>query len=567
MFGRLTSAAVGFVGCVAFAGGAGAQTVGGTVHDSVSLQPIPGAVVIVLDSAGGMVSRRLTDEHGAYSVPFRDAMRTARFVRIGFVPLEVPIPARAGANTRLDVTMLELPSMLEPVRVLENSRCSVRKDRAAALGLWEQARAGLLATVVARETSPAVLHRLGFHRLMDGNSDRIESMRVRSDSADTAATSFFASHSAQDLVRYGFSTDSTSTGTFFGPDADVLLNDYFAGAYCFELARGPRARANQVGLRFAPAAYRRGRVDIDGTLWIDTVARTLKDIEFVYDGVPAGAKRFHPGGRVSFRTMPNGVVLIDQWSLRLVSAEPDTIINTLGNLEAHNWLYADESGGELAHATWPDGTAWNAPLGALRVETRTQDGKPATGTVIALAATQYFGIADSKGLVVIRDLLPGPYVARIIDAQVAVLGIGLPTPLRFVAARDTTAVAKLTVPTAKSYTLDRCKAAGQHGVSSNLFAILGRIVTADGEPVKDAKVSVATRMRAPQADGSLLQWLRDWTTGTDGLFQACHNWNVKDEVLIRVHRYGESDVDVPAVISSDMVVVRIPVSVSVPARR
>lgn len=283
------------------AGRACAQSLGGTVRDSVNLQPIPGAVVIFLDSAGGTIARRLTNERGEYSILRRDAMRTVRLMRIGFVPRDVPVPAAGNANARLDVTMAELPSMLLPVRVIENSRCSVRKDRAAAWGLWEQARAGLLATVVARETNPAVLHRLGFHRLMDGNSDRIESMRVRSDSADTAATSFFASHSAQDLVRYGFSTDSTTTGTYFGPDADVLLSDYFAGAYCFELAHGSRARLHEVGLHFVPAEHRQGRVDIDGTLWIDTLARSLKDIEFVYDGVPAGARRFHPGGASSSR--------------------------------------------------------------------------------------------------------------------------------------------------------------------------------------------------------------------------------------------------------------------------
>lgn len=561
MFDRLTARLLALVGCLALARGASAQTLGGTVRDSVSLQPIPGAVVIFLDSAGGMIVRRLTNERGEYSIQLRDAMRTVRFVRIGFVPRELPVPAAGNANARLDATMAELPSMLQAVRVVENSLCSVRKDRAAALGLWEQARAGLLATIVARETNPAVLHRLGFHRLMDGNSDRIESMRVRSDSADTAATSFFASHSARDLVRYGFSTDSTSTGTFFGPDADVLLNEYFAGAYCFEIERGSRARPNQIGLRFLPAEHRRGRVDIDGTLWIDTLARSLKDIEFMYDGVPAGARRFHPGGRVSFQTMPNGVVLIDRWSLRLVSAEPDTILNTFGNLEAHDWLYADESGGELAHARWPDGTEWNAPLGALRVETHLQAGKPAAGTVIALAATQYFGVADPRGLVVISDLLPGPYVARIIDPQVAVLGIGLPTPLRFVAARDTTSVAKLTIPTARSYTMDRCKAAGQRGVNENMFTILGRVVMPNGMSVEGAKVSIATHMSSPQADGSLLQWLKpDVTTGSDGLFQACHGWNVNDEVLIRVHRYREPDVDVPATITSNMVVVRIPVA-------
>jgi hypothetical protein len=557
---RSRSASFGavLVACAALAGAARGQSLAGTVHDSVSGLPVAGAVVMALDSAGTTVTRGLTNERGEYLVAWRDAARTARFVRIGFVPLDVALPPRAGSLTHLDVVMFSLPSMLAPKRVLANSHCSTRGDRAAALGLWEQARAGLLATIVARETNPARLHRLGFERVMDGNSDRIERMRVRADSADTVATSFFAAHSAADLVRYGFSTDSTNTATFFGPDADVLLDDYFAGAYCFQLTKGPRTRPDQVGLRFVPAEHRRGHIDIDGTLWIDTLARALKDIEFKYVGMSVGAMRFNPGGHISFQSMPDGVVLIDRWSLRLVSAEPDTVLDKLGNPEPRDWLYADESGGELAHASWPDGTVWNARLGALRLTATNHEGQPAAGAVIALAATHYFGTANSRGIVEIRDLLPGPYVVRVIDPQVAVLGIGLPTSLRFTAARDTTTIARLMVPTARQFAVERCSSAGQKTNGSSALAVLGRVVSARGDPVSGVKITVATRMNSPQADGTNLIWLRDFfTTGPDGLFQLCHDWDIGNEIVILAHRPGAADQVIQAQFTSDIVVVRV----------
>jgi len=557
-------AAIVVASTIGLASTAGAQVLAGTVHDSVSRVPVPGVIVTALDSAGGTVARSLTNERGEFRITLRASIRSARLVRIGFVPREISLPQGTAEGAPLDLTMYALPSMIQPIRVVENSHCSSRRDRADAMGLWEQARAGLLATIVARESNPAVLHRLGFERVMDGNSDKIELMRVRADSADTAATTFFAAHSAADLVRYGFSTDSTSAATFFGPDADVLLNDYFAGAYCFDLSKASHDRPMQVGLHFVPAEHRRTRIDIDGTLWIDTAARALKDIEFRYLGLSYGATAFHPGGRISFRAAPNGVVLIDRWSLRLVSAQRDTFVNHQGVLEARNWLYADETGGELARASWPDGTDWRAPLGALRITAVNHDGAPAAGTVIALAATDYFGVANARGLVEIKDLLPGPYVARIIDPQVASLGIGLPTSLRFMSARDTTAVARLTILTARQYTLDRCAAAGQKinrgtGAAGTL-AVLGRVVTPGGQPVMGAKITVATRMLLPQSDGSNLLWLKDfWVTGSDGLFQLCHDWDLKNEILIRVHRYGTDDVDVDAQFVSDLIVVRIPV--------
>lgn len=559
---RFISLVATLIACVAFAHAVSAQNIAGTVRDSVSREPVPGVVVTLLDSAGGTVARNLTNERGEYQAQFRSAAQTVRFQRIGFMPQELRAPAHTESNARLDVTMIAIPSMMQAVRVIQNSHCSARKDRGAAMGLWEQARSGLLATVVARESNPAVLHRLGYERVMEGNSHHIDLMRVRGDSADTVATTFFAAHSAEDLVRYGFVTDSTITATFFGPDADVLLNDYFAAAYCFELSKGSRARPNQIGLHFVPADHKRGHIDIDGTLWIDTLARALKDIEFKYVGMSAGASRFDPGGKISFRAMSNGVVLIDEWSLRLVSAQPDTIVNAKGVLEAHNWLYADETGGELARATWPDGTDWHAPLGALRVTALKRDGTPAAGSVIALAATHYFGVANSRGQVEIRDLLPGPYVVRVIDPQIAALGIGLPTSLRFVSARDTTAVARLTIPTAKQFTSERCRAAGQKlrsGVTEEqAFVVLGRVVTAAGQTVEGARISVATKFNQTLPDGSHLLWLKpDFVTGSDGLFQACHDWDLNNEIVIRVHRAGVPDLDIEGQFKSDVMAVKV----------
>ena len=141
---------------VALAHIARAQRLAGTVRDSVSRRPIPGVVVILLDSTGATVARHLTNERGEYLVVLRDAMRSARFVRIGFRPGEVPIPPRAESPTRLDVTMFALPSMMQLVRVVANSRCSVRKDRAGAMGLWEQARAGERSSVPTRTYSSIV---------------------------------------------------------------------------------------------------------------------------------------------------------------------------------------------------------------------------------------------------------------------------------------------------------------------------------------------------------------------------------------------------------------------------
>jgi hypothetical protein len=148
---------------------------------------------------------------------------------------------------------------------------------------------------------------------------------------------------------------------------------------------------------------------------------------------------------------------------------------------------------------------------------------------------------------------------RIIDPEIAELGVGIPTALRFTATRDTTAVGRLIVPTATSYAVERCT---ENGYKLNLrggptFAVLGRVVTPDGKPVEGVTVSVATIMLETMADGTKLSWAgRPFTTGSDGLFQACHNWDPKNEVLIRLEGRGMTRMDVEAQFGMGSVLVK-----------
>ena len=504
-----------------------AQGVVGVVRDSVNRQPVSGAVLSFQDSAGSVLSRTLTNDRGEFRFVPAATARTIHVVRIGFEPRDVKLQIPGGGSARLDFSMLALATMLRPEHVIAGSSCPVHHDRAAAFGLWEQARAGLLAAVVARTENPARLHRYFFNRVMDGKSERISSMSVREDSADFAGTSFVAAHSAEDLMRFGFATDSSTSATFFAPDADVLLSPYFAGSYCFQLASGGRARPNQVGLKFEPASNQRGRTDIEGTLWVDTAARALRDVEFRYMGMPRPAEAFNPGGHIEFHAMPNGVVMIDRWSIRLVNASEDTTqgLNRQGGFgeSIRDRLYAEDQGGELAQAEWRGSPVWAASLGAVAVHATTRAGNAATGSVVALVATPYFGVVDSTGTVTIQKLIPGPYAVRIVDPRIAELGIGLPTPVRFTAIRDSTVVAKLTVPTTSDFVAERCIAAHQWTVGDTVF-VLGRVVRPDGTPIANARVGFVS---GPEVRP-------DYITGSDGIFQSCRGWHIGDDINISV---------------------------------
>jgi hypothetical protein len=302
-----------------------AQEIRGVVREATTHQGVAGAVLLLLDSAGVSRARNITDAAGRYRIATSPWMRRMRVVRIGFRPSEAAIPPLRLATdvAEVDVEMSELATMLEPMTVTSRAPCSARSDRVVALSLLEQARAGLLAAVVAQEQRPARMIRLRTVEDFADDGD-VNRLRVAVDSSDRVRHAFQAVRSAADFVKLGFFDDSHGTEVLYAPDAETLLDDDFRDGYCFSLRGRDEERPHAVGLRFTPAKTRRGRIDVDGTLWIDTLARRLLDIRYTYDGLAPVLDDVHPEGSVRFRSLDNGVVLIDNWGLRLPAVDVDS---------------------------------------------------------------------------------------------------------------------------------------------------------------------------------------------------------------------------------------------------
>ena len=88
---RAFAALLASAALVLSAGGAAAQRVRGTVRDSLSRQPIGGAVVWLTDGAGKFLSRSIADEHGQFAVIHVAGATQLHVVRIGFRPMIVPV--------------------------------------------------------------------------------------------------------------------------------------------------------------------------------------------------------------------------------------------------------------------------------------------------------------------------------------------------------------------------------------------------------------------------------------------------------------------------------------------
>ena len=94
---------------------------------------------------------------------------------------------------------------------------------------------------------------------------------------------------------------------------ETLIDDAFAQRYCVRITPPDRTRPDHVGLGFEPVDREDGRIDMVGTVWVDTLSRVLQDLTFRYVGLDRQTSALGPEGRLTFRELPNGVVIIDQW--------------------------------------------------------------------------------------------------------------------------------------------------------------------------------------------------------------------------------------------------------------
>ena len=496
---------------------AGAQELRGVVRDSVTGTPIAGAVLVLMDSSGGALGRNITNERGEYRLAMSAFIRRMRILRIGYRPRIVELPVVSGGVMRVDVAMIAVPLLLEAMNVSDQPECPRRPDGRAALALWEQARAGLLSTIVARTAKPGVMTRLVARRVLEDEPAGVLTQSVRIDSG-LSTHAFSASYTADRFIESGFRTAAGDDIYFHSPDAEVLLDDAFARAYCFHIARGGTSRPHQIGLGFAPPRLRRGRVDIEGTLWIDSLARALVGLEFRYVGLDRPQQDLNPRGSVSFRTMPNGVPLIDDWSLLLpVTREVEGPTPAARRRRVFGYtagghpvvLDLEVTHGVLAHGRWLDSATWQAPLQTIRGRLMS-NGKPVARATVGLAATDYRASTDSSGNFAITDLLPGRYYFSVPDSQLNAVGFERTRAQRVDVTVDGVAQAEVEVPTEEDFVRAKCSDA-----PSQKILVIGRVFRPDTTLARYATITLR-RDRRPIDSKQEPEWEAIATAETGG---------------------------------------------------
>ena len=404
----------------ALASQATAQRGTGTVRDTASAAPLPGAVVSALDSLRHPLGHAVADAAGRYSIELSGNATELRVQRIGFQPRFVPLPRSRPALFTLDVSLSQVATLLAAVTVNDERVCSADQKRAGALSLWEQARAGLLAAVVARDANPAQATTMSYRRLVEIGTNRV--LREVDEQRTGATRRPFQADSPAELAEKGYLWTDATGDVLKAPDADVLLDDSFADTHCFGATPADSAHPGAIGLTFEPAKGREKLVDVRGTLWIESAVPALRSLVFTYTDPRNMLARNGAGGTMTFHTMPNGVAFIEEYMLT------SPVVERTGGVRAGRVVVQgttqikqrSETGGIVLSASWPDGQKFTSPLNAV-TGTVTERGTlaPIRGIVVGLESDGRTFETDSAGRFSMSPVLPGRYVMQVVDTTLA----------------------------------------------------------------------------------------------------------------------------------------------------
>jgi hypothetical protein len=459
----------------------GGQTIVGTVRAAADSQPLAGAVVLLLDSTNQPLRRTITDQAGRFRAEGGAGVARLRVIHIGFHPEEQAF--RAGE--RVTLVMSQLPAELEPVETVARASggtlvCARQLQQdTTIMRLWNQARAGLLQNVVAREARPGTFRLVTYTLDFAPTGGRL--LRQRTQRVSGTAARPFGAVSPARIAEKGYVFFDNQAIVYLAPDATVLLSGDFLQSHCLGLTVDPQRHPAEVGLLFGPAGRGPAHVDVEGTIWMQARPLRLDTVTFKYTNMPPSRAAARAGGWMAFSTMPTGAPLISRWQIVM----PPAVIGTARDRGDSSTLatLSSELNGVLVDARWPDGLQWHQELASIAGSvSRGPHRKPAPGSLVWFNWLPDTLVTNADGRFQLGDVPPGTY--RIYAADPALLGyrVSSLTTGVVVARRDDVTIVDLTLPSDTSIERLAC---GASGISDHSAVAVVTVATPAGPPDRD----------------------------------------------------------------------------------
>lgn len=519
-----------------------AQRVRGLLTDSATREPVGGAVVMLTDSAGGFLSRVLSGPDGAYNVPRLIRTQRMHIVRIGYRPYDAAIGA---ADSVVNVRLHPIASVLGAVSASSRRICP-GDSTTGALELWEQARAGLLASVVSRETQPPTLRMRTYkrtyepvrHHMLADSTDTKDVVVDKSFVAGRPAWAF----ASQGYVREGFNGERE----YFAPDDAVMLDQTFAGTHCLHVIEGRGPRADELGIAFDPIkdAERDTIVDVTGVLWLARSDLALREVEFQYTHLERDARG--SGGDIVFEQMPNKTAMITRWAIHAPILATDEEVTPTGVRRTPlprpmrgnvRLLGFRETGGTVGFVHWPSGMEWHSADLPRAVGTVVDlKGAPVAGAVVWMAGTRDTVRSAADGTFHFPYVFPGIYAVFASDTVLAMEGVS----------RTVVSRVALFAPGEQEVTLHYhprsevlplvCPA---NSYKPGTGVLMARVFTSNGEPAANARIEVEVQRILVAGDTIVQPQIRRGEAGEDGKFVICGAMRDRP-MIVRAYKEKES---------------------------
>jgi hypothetical protein len=502
-----------------------AQRVRGTLKDSLTSEPVIGAVITTSDSAGKFLARTVSDDSGQFSVYRMRGASKLHVVRIGFRPRDANFPV--SDSDTLAIRMSPIASLLAAVSSNGKRVCPGEKGNGAALDLWEQARAGLLAGVVSREAHPPRVRLRAFWRTFDPVRRRLidDSAEVKDVVADR---SYVAARPAWAFAAEGYMRENVDgSRDYYAPDDAVLLDPSFVETHCLRVVSGDAAHASQVGIQFEPVegSGRDTLVDITGVLWLDRAKPSLRSFEFHYTNLESYAKG--SGGEIRFTPMPNGAPMIDRWTIHsaILAIDEEPALNGLRRRLPPRpmrtnvrLLGRQDIGGEVAFIDWNDGTHWNADMPRFSGVVVDLNGARVAGARVWVRDSHDTTVTAADGTFLLPYVLPGKYVLVVSDSTLAGAGIARSIPQIVQLFGPGLTDTWLTIHP-RSEVLELLCPAKSYKPGTGVF--VAKVTTRDGRPAEGAHIDVSARQAIVAGDTVMQTRSSSGEAGADGRFVVC----------------------------------------------
>ncbi len=384
---------------------AAAQTVAGTVVTQGSGEPVPGALEVLLDSAGTRVVAGLAGADGRFTLraPAAGHYRLA-VERIGYATTYSPFFDLAASATVTRTVAASVQAVtLEAIRVTASSRCRRARDAPADIQkLWDEARKALTSVSLVEDAPGVSFRSVVWDRDLD---PRWGTVRTEDRRQVWAMGDYpFRSPPADDLLAHGFVQGSLAdTLTYYAPDAHVLLSDAFLSDYCFRAVPGDDGL---VGLAFEPVPGGPRRPGVKGTLWLDAASAQLRTLDYGYVHLPYHVRGQGPGGELDLRRLGDGAWIVSSWTIRMPRF---ALVN--GTL-TDSVAYTHESGGRVVEVRGLGAAQAHdlaTPTGTVRGKVVADGGAPLSDVLVYLSGTAHADTTDADGAFAMAGVWTGRY--------------------------------------------------------------------------------------------------------------------------------------------------------------